>query len=274
MTREPNCGAIPDTLIDSELFGHEKGAFSGATSQRRGRFERADTGTIFLDEIGELPAAVQARLLRVLQHQEIERVGGTRAIHLDLRVIAATNRDLEAMVARGEFREDLWFRLAVLPIRIPPLRQRRMDIPQLVHHILDRKRVELRLPSAPELEMGTIDRLMEYDWPGNVRELANVIERALILREEGPLRLGASPAPPPAAVQSPGPAPASLRLDDVVRDHIVRVLAQTGGKIHGPSGAAEVLDLNAGTLRNRMNKLGIQYGRGKKRTRSTDRADT
>jgi formate hydrogenlyase transcriptional activator len=261
-----NCGAIPDTLIDSELFGHEKGAFSGATSQRRGRFERADTGTIFLDEIGELPAVVQARLLRVLQHQEIERVGGTRAIHLDLRVIAATNRDLEAMVARGEFREDLWFRLAVLPIRIPPLRQRRMDIPPLVHHILERKRVELRLPTAPELEAGTIDRLMEYDWPGNVRELANLIERALILHGDGPLRLGASPDlhpphPPTAAVQSPGSAPTSLRLDDVVRDHIVRVLAQTGGKIHGPGGAAEVLDLNAGTLRNRMNKLGIEYGR-------------
>ena len=264
-----NCGAIPETLIDSELFGHEKGAFSGAAAQKRGRFERADTGTIFLDEIGELPAAVQTRLLRVLQSGEIERVGGTQAIHLDIRVIAATNRNLEEMVARGDFREDLWFRLAVLPVRIPPLRERRMDIPQLVHHILEHKRIELRLPAAPELEFGTIDVLMEYDWPGNVRELANLIERALILHSGGPLRLevvsGQQHSATTSAKRSASAAPESIRLDDVVRDHITRVLERTDGKIHGPGGAAELLDINAGTLRNRMNKLGIEYGRRRKR---------
>jgi transcriptional regulator with GAF, ATPase, and Fis domain len=259
-----NCGAIPDTLIDSELFGHEKGAFSGAVSKKRGRFERANTGTIFLDEVGELPLPAQTRLLRVLQNQEIERVGGTQVVALDIRVVAATNRRLEDMVAKGEFREDLWFRLAVFPIRIPPLRERRMDIPQLVHHILDRKRIELRLPQAPELEFGTIDRLMEYDWPGNVRELANLIERALILCGDGPVRLEPAQG---AAMAMTGSAPAddpsrtTARLDDVIRDHILRVLEQTDGKIHGPGGAAEVLDVNAGTLRNRMNKLGIEYGR-------------
>jgi transcriptional regulator with GAF, ATPase, and Fis domain len=263
-----NCGAIPDTLIDSELFGHEKGAFSGAAAQKRGRFERADTGTIFLDEIGELPPTVQTRLLRVLQNHEIERVGGTKPINLDLRVIAATNRNLEEMVTRGAFREDLWFRLAVFPIRIPPLRDRRMDIPQLVHHMLEKKRIELRLPRAPELAFGAIDQLMDYEWPGNVRELANLVERALILYPEGPLRLDTGPnqaAGPAQAQKSKRSQPSSGRLDDVIRDHIVGVLSQTGGKIHGPGGAAEVLDLNTGTLRNRMNKLGIAYGRRKKK---------
>jgi len=195
-------------------------------------------------------------------------VGGTQALQLDIRVIAATNRDLEQMVASGAFREDLWFRLAVLPIRVPPLRERRMDIPQLVHHMLERKRIDLRLPATPELEFGAIDRLMEYSWPGNVRELANLIERALILHREGPLRLetGLQPsAVRPATPRGAPPAEASRRLDDVVRDHIVRVLEETGGKIHGPGGAAERLDINAGTLRNRMNKLGIEYGRTRRR---------
>jgi transcriptional regulator with GAF, ATPase, and Fis domain len=179
-----NCGAIPDSLIDSELFGHEKGAFTGALSQKRGRFERADKGTIFLDEIGELPAAAQARLLRVLQSREIERVGGVETISLDIRVIAATNRNLEEMVKNRKFREDLWFRSNVFPILVPPLRHRSSDIPSLVKHFIDRKAKELKISATTTLAHGAIDSLMAYDWPGNVRELENVIERAMILHRE------------------------------------------------------------------------------------------
>ena len=260
-----NCGAIPDTLIDSELFGHERGAFSGAVARQRGRFERAHTGTIFLDEVGELPPAGQVRLLRVLQSQEIERVGGSQPVELDIRVIAATNRDLERMVAEGSFREDLWFRLAVFPITIPPLRERTMDIPPLVHNILEQKRRELRLSRTPDLAFGTIDQLMDYPWPGNVREMANVIERALILDPEGPVTLDPQRSAGRRALLAPlAPAGGSMRLDDVMRAHIVAVLQQTDGKIHGPGGAAEILDLNAGTLRHRMNKLGIPYGKRRK----------
>ena len=182
-----NCGAIPETLLDSELFGHEKGAFTGAISQRRGRFERADKGTIFLDEIGELPLQAQVRLLHVLQKKEIERVGGTSSIPVDIRIISATHRNLEEMIASGRFREDLWFRLNVFPITIPPLRQRREDIPALVHHFIDRKSMELKLTERPVLAPGAIDRLIAYDWPGNVRELENMIERALIQHRGGVL---------------------------------------------------------------------------------------
>ena len=182
-----NCGAIPETLLDSELFGHEKGAFTGAISQRRGRFERADKGTIFLDEIGELPSQAQVRLLHVLQKKEIERVGGTSSIPVDIRIISATHRNLEEMIASGRFREDLWFRLNVFPIMIPPLRQRREDIPALVHHFIDRKSMELKLTERPVLAPGAIDRLIAYDWPGNVRELENMIERALIQHRGGVL---------------------------------------------------------------------------------------
>src|SRR5512136_2879197 len=182
-----NCGAIPETLIDSELFGHEKGAFTGAVSQRRGRFERADRGTIFLDEIGELPPQAQIRLLHVLQRKEIERVGGTSSIPVDIRIISATNRNLEEMIASGRFREDLWFRLNVFPIMIPPLRQRKEDIPALVHHFIDRKSVELKLTEKTALAPGAVDRLIAYDWPGNVRELENIIERALIQHQGGML---------------------------------------------------------------------------------------
>lgn len=182
MTIMPTCcGAIPDSLIDSELFGHEKGAFTGAISQKRGRFERADKGTIFLDEIGELPPAAQVRLLRVLQSREIERVGGVKTIPLDIRIIAATNRNLEEMVKHKLFREDLWFRLNVFPISIPPLRHRTSDIPALVQYFIERKAKDLKLGEIPELAAGGIDTLMSYDWPGNVRELENIVERALIL---------------------------------------------------------------------------------------------
>jgi len=259
-----NCGAIPETLLDSELFGHEKGAFTGAISQSRGRFERADKGTIFLDEIGELPPQAQVRLLHVLQRKEIERVGGARSIPVDIRIISATHRDLPQMVGAGQFREDLWFRLNVFPIMIPPLRQRKGDIPYLVHHFLNRKAIELKLKERPALAPDAIDRLLDYDWPGNVRELENTIERALIQHRAGsPLSFAAllPLAPAERAVQGQGRDEPLVSLDEMNARHIRRALAETAGKIHGPGGAAELLAINPNTLRKRMNKLGIPYGR-------------
>jgi transcriptional regulator with GAF, ATPase, and Fis domain len=258
-----NCGAIPETLLDSELFGHEKGAFTGAISQRRGRFERANQGTIFLDEIAELPTQAQVRMLRVLQYKEIERVGGTNPISVDIRLIAATNRDLEEMVKTKQFREDLWFRLNVFPIRVPPLRERKEDIPALVHHFIKRKSQELRLPAPPPLAHGVIDRLMAYRWPGNVRELENVIERALILSKGQPLTFDdLAVGKPKDGLQTYVEAQeALLKLDEITSQHIRRVLEMTKGKVHGKGGAAEALGINPSTLRNRMNQLGIPYGR-------------
>jgi transcriptional regulator with GAF, ATPase, and Fis domain len=258
-----NCGAIPETLLDSELFGHEKGAFTGAISQKRGRFERADHGTIFLDEIGELPPQAQVRMLRVLQDKEIERVGGTKPISLNIRLIAATNRNLEEMVKEKKFREDLWFRLNVFPIHIPPLRERKEDIPALVRHFAVRKSREMKFPSPPPLARGAIDRLLGYHWPGNVRELENVVERALILSQGEPLvfddlvggQSGDNSSLPVGAQNR------TLKLDEVTSRHIRRVLEMTKGKVHGKGGAAELLGINPSTLRNRMNQLGIAYGR-------------
>jgi len=260
-----NCGAIPETLLDSELFGHEKGAFTGAVSQKRGRFERADKGTIFLDEIGELPAQAQVRLLRVLQEKEIERVGGTKSIRVDIRVISATNRNLQEMVASERFREDLWFRLNVFPIMIPPLRQRREDIPALVHHFIDRKSNELKLAERPVLAPGAVERLMAYDWPGNVRELENLIERALIQSRGDMLSFETLLAPQiPVGREVTHEARsdiAPLSLDKINARHIRQALEMAGGKINGPGGAAQILGLHPNTLRSRMNKLGISYGR-------------
>ena len=258
-----NCGAIPETLLDSELFGHEKGAFTGALSQRRGRFERADHGTIFLDEIGELPPQAQVRMLRVLQYKELERVGGTNPVSVDIRLIAATNRNLEEMVKMKQFREDLWFRLNVFPIRIPPLRERKQDIPALIHHFIMRKSKELKLPAPPALAPGVIDRLMGYHWPGNVRELENVVERALILSKGAPLTFDdlTGAKPDKTAVVRVETQNLPLKLDEVMSQHIRRVLEMTKGKVHGRGGAAEVLGINSSTLRNRMNQLGISYGR-------------
>jgi transcriptional regulator with GAF, ATPase, and Fis domain len=255
-----NCGAIPDSLLDSELFGHEKGAFTGALSMKRGRFERADTGTILLDEIGDLPLEAQVRLLRVLQHREIERVGGTERIPVDIRIIAATNHDLEAMVKTGCFREDLWFRLNVFPIAVPPLRERPSDIPALLQHFIERKAGELNIGDTPRLAPGAIDRLMAYDWPGNVRELENLVERAMILSHGEPLRfddVGSSFGM--RAAVAPLTEEESLDLDTVVARHIRRVLSMTKGKIHGPGGAGELLGVNPNTLRYRMKKLGIPF---------------
>ena len=256
-----NCGAIPDTLIDSELFGHEKGAFTGAINQKRGCFERAMNGTLFLDEIGELPLQAQVRFLRVLQDKVIERVGGSNEIVLNIRVIAATNKDLQLMVSKGEFREDLWFRLNVFPISIPPLRERKMDISALLQYIIERKSKELKLNAIPEVSPGAIESLLEYDWPGNVRELQNLVERDLILNPNGPLKFecinssGSEKANTGSTTENQG----SKKLDDVLASHIKNVLALTEGRIHGKDGAAYLLGINASTLRNRMNKLGIKY---------------
>ena len=260
-----NCGSIPETLVDSELFGHEKGAFTGAIMQKRGYFERAHKGTIFLDEIGDLPIQSQVRLLRVLQYREVQRVGGSNPIPVDIRVIAATHRNLEAMVESERFREDLWFRLNVFPIFIPPLRQRRGDIPALVHLLLTRKSRELKLPTIPALAPGTIDRLMKYRWPGNVRELENVIERALIVSKGDTLGPDAFLFQEEKAHDPAGETEESIILDDIVSRHIRKVLHEAKGKIHGPDGAARLLGINPSTLRNRMNKLGIKYGRDKER---------
>jgi transcriptional regulator with GAF, ATPase, and Fis domain len=259
-----NCGAIPDTLLDSELFGHEKGAFTGAVNQKRGRFERAHTGTIFLDEIGELPLQAQVRLLHVLQNREIERVGGTQAIPVDIRVISATHRNLEEMIASGQFREDLWFRLNVFPIMIPPLRQRKADIPALVHHFIERKAREIKIKERPRLAPGVIDRLIAYNWPGNIRELENMVERALIQHRGGNLLID-SPLPSPESPGSPAESASNagpmLSLDEVARDHIQQALKQAKGKINGPAGAAELLKIHPNTLRKKMDRLAIAYGK-------------
>ena len=262
-----NCGAIPESLIDSELFGHEKGAFTGADERKRGRFERADTGTIFLDEIGELPLQAQIRLLRVIQTKEIERVGGTNPIPVNIRIIAATHRNLEEMIKARRFREDLWFRLNVFPITIPPLRHRTMDIPALVHYFVERKSKEMNIHQKKLPTQSSIEKLQSYDWPGNVRELENVIERALIrsaasglssiLIFDEPEKNNNPEIPPLIVAEKQGVE----SLDNIVKQHIVTALKVTGGKVKGENGAATLLGLNPSTLRNRMNKLGIDYGR-------------
>jgi len=266
-----NCGAIPGNLIDSELFGHERGAFTGAVDERRGRFERADGGTIFLDEIAELPPPAQVRLLRVLQNREIERVGGNKPIPVDIRVIAATHRNLENMVLENRFREDLWFRLNVFPIIIPPLRQRREDIPLLAHYFVRAKAMDLGFAITPTIAPGAMGRLVSYDWPGNVRELENLVEREVILHQGGPLMFDAL---------LPGGGkreyfvqkdikiksfPAPLKLDEAIAVHLSNVLQMTNGRIHGSGGAAELLGINPSTLRWRLDRLGIKHGRSNKK---------
>ncbi|MBN1841919.1 MAG: sigma 54-interacting transcriptional regulator [Deltaproteobacteria bacterium] len=261
-----NCGAIPENLLDSELFGHEKGAFTGAISQKRGRFERADKGTIFLDEIGELPLQAQVRLLHVLQNREIERVGGTKSIPIDIRIISATHRDLQEMIKARQFREDLWFRLNVFPIMIPPLRQRKEDIPALVHYFIERKSIDLRIHERPRLAAGALDRLMAYDWPGNVRELENVVERSLIQHPHGPLdfdHLIMTRKGRHGRAKTQDGNGDILTLNEMNARHIRRALELAKGKINGPEGAAELLDIHPNTLRKRMNKLGIPYRRRK-----------
>jgi len=260
-----NCGAIPEGLIDSELFGHEKGAFTGAVAEKRGRFERADGGTIFLDEIGELPLQAQVRLLRVIQNREIERVGGTKMIPVNIRVIAATHRNLENMISNHQFREDLWYRLNAFPIIIPPLRQRSEDIPALTRHLVARKSKELRIHTPPAIAPGALQRLMNYAWPGNVRELENLVERELIRHRGGQLlfdsEILANNNNATHSLQEGSSQQAPLKLNELNMLHISNVLKMTKGKIHGPGGAAEMLGLEPNTLRARMDKLGIKYRR-------------
>jgi transcriptional regulator with GAF, ATPase, and Fis domain len=260
-----NCGAIPTSLIDSELFGHERGAFTGATARRRGLFERAHRGTLFLDEIGELPIEVQSRLLRVLQSGEFEAVGGSSTVKVDARIIAATNRNLRQMVERGQFREDLWYRLNVFPVAIPPLRERLDDLPSLVHFFLQKKSGEQRLTSVPPLAPGALQLLLGYQWPGNIRELQNVIERALILFPQGPLDfaelLPRTSDRVPATAATGSIETHIVSLAEVERQHIQRVLDQVGGRVNGKGGAAELLGVQPNTLRHRMRKLGIVFGR-------------
>lgn len=269
-----NCGAIPESLIDSELFGHEKGAFTGAVKQKMGKFERANKGTIFLDEIGELPSWAQIRLLRVLQTQEIERVGGSSpSIQLDIRVIVATHRNLEQMVVNGTFREDLWFRINAFPILIPPLRSRKSDILLLVSHFLNKKSLEMGIQTLPAIASVDMEQLMEHNWPGNVRELENVVERALIEHRQGMFHFFRPTLKTSSLLcqemQSfkkdinikPKLGSCPLKLDDVVKNYIDEVLSITNGKINGSNGAAEILGVHPNTLRNRMKKLGVVYGR-------------
>jgi transcriptional regulator with GAF, ATPase, and Fis domain len=259
-----NCGAIPDGLLDSELFGHQKGAFTGAVRQKRGRFERAHMGTIFLDEIGELPPNAQIRLLRVIQHKEIERVGGSDPIPVDVRIIAATHRNLELMINHGEFREDLWFRLNVFPIMIPPLRKRRDDIPTLLHYFLRKKSKELKMHTLPPIYPATLNRLVEYSWPGNVRELENLVERGLILSrgnsQNSQLNFGDfdHSAQISGATDDPLINDGIAPLNQAMVRHIKKALKACKGKIYGPDGAARLLDINPNTLRSRMRKFGIK----------------
>jgi len=248
-----NCAALPESLLESELFGHEHGAFTGATQQRIGRFELADGGTIFLDEIGEMSAAAQSRLLRVLQEQELERVGSSQTIHIDTRVLAATNRNLLDMVDDGKFREDLYYRLNVFPIQVPALRDRKEDIPTLVRFFLKKlaERLGRKIKTIPDSVIAT---LQNYNWPGNVRELENVVERAMILSTGDTLLLPGGVIPSP---RQKGLNPVLRSLAEVEADHIQAVLGHTNGVIAGPNGAAKILDMNPNTLRSRMEKLGI-----------------
>jgi transcriptional regulator with GAF, ATPase, and Fis domain len=261
-----NCGAIAPELIDSELFGHERGSFTGAAQQRRGWFERADGGTLFLDEIGELPLAAQVRLLRVVQDGVFERVGGSRALEVDVRIVAATHRDLAAMVQTGAFRQDLWYRISVFSIRLPPLRERQGDIAALAEHFTQRAAqrfgtVGLRVSPADLVQ------LQHYEWPGNVRELAAVIERAAILGEGRKLDVAralgvhASVGIAPA-LASPDATGPFQTLDQAMRTHIERALAHCGGRIDGPRGAAKLLAIHPNTLRSRMAKLAVRVVRG------------
>jgi transcriptional regulator with GAF, ATPase, and Fis domain len=248
-----NCGAIPTELVDSELFGHEKGSFTGAISQRKGWFERADGGTLFLDEVGELPAAAQVRLLRVLQDGTFQRVGGQESHTVDVRIVAATHRDMAGLMRDGRFRQDLWYRVSVFPIQLPALRERRGDIPALARHFAERAGVRLFGRSIP-LGADEMEQLVAYDWPGNVRELAAVIERAAILGNGQRLSIG------PALGVGPrmsGGGGATAPGDE--RSEIEAALRTSRGRIEGPFGAAAALGVNPHTLRSRLRRLGIDW---------------
>ncbi len=255
-----NCAAIPPGLLESELFGHEKGAFTGALTQRLGRFELANMGTLFLDEIGDLPLELQPKFLRVLQEHAFERLGSSRTLRTNVRLVVATHRDLLAMVHQGTFREDLYYRLHIFPLTVPPLRERRDDIPVLVRHFAQQyaHQMHKRIAHIPAEVMA---RLVHYDWPGNVRELQNVIERAVILSSNGVL-CPAVPARNPGARSAAPASPRSGTLDDMMRAHILDALSATNWVLGGPHGAAACLGMKRTTLASRMEKLGICRQRG------------
>jgi formate hydrogenlyase transcriptional activator len=247
-----NCAAIPFDLLESELFGHERGAFTGAIAQKIGRFEMADKGTLFLDEVGDIPAGLQPKLLRVLQEQEFERLGSTRTQQVDIRLVAATNRNLAHMVKRGEYRSDLYYRLNVFPIPLPPLRERREDIPALVEHFVEiyARRMDRQIDQIPAQ---TMSALTSYPWPGNIRELQNFIERSVIVSSKGIL------TPPLASLNSAAETESTeaVTLEDVEREHIRKILERTRWVVAGPNGAAARLGIKRSTLYFRMQKLGI-----------------
>ena len=259
-----NCAALAPTLLESELFGHERGAFTGAQARRTGRFELAHGGSLFLDEIGEMPLDLQPRLLRLLQEHQYERLGSSRTLHADVRVVAATNRDLARQCEQREFREDLYYRLNVFPITLPPLRQRREDIPVLARYFLDRFATRMGKP-MPFISSATMTALHNHAWPGNIRELQNVIERAVIVSagDELDVRLDVRQAEEPSGSQEP------VSLAAVTRAHIVAALQSTNGVVGGPHGAAALLGLKRSTLVFRMKKLGISHGSSCQRYQGT-----
>jgi transcriptional regulator with GAF, ATPase, and Fis domain len=251
-----NCATLPANLIESELFGHEKGAFTGAMERKIGRFELADGGSIFLDEIGELPVELQSKLLRVLQEGEFERLGNPKTMKVNVRVIAATNRNLHLAIEKKEFREDLYYRLNVFPITCPPLRDRKEDIPLLVKHFCQKHEGKIGR-KINNVSPKVIDALIAYDWPGNIRELENIIERAMILNPGGVLEYGEWI--PTEKVSSNGKSSSSVsKLEDVEKEHIIEALKKTGWKVSGEKGAAKILGLNPTTLEARMKKMGIK----------------
>jgi formate hydrogenlyase transcriptional activator len=266
-----NCGAIAAGLVESELFGHVKGAFTGALQTRVGRFELANGGTIFLDEVGELPLDTQVKLLRALQEQEFEPVGSNRTIRVDVRVIAATNRNLEEAIKEGRFRPDLYYRLNVVPVRVPSLRERRSDIQHLVRFFVQRFAKKFA-KNVEAVSREAMDRLERYPWNGNIRELQNVIERAVVLSSSPVLMLnenllptspsgnrsGAAPGIATGPAAGPGTSPSVESLEEIERSHICRVLEKSGWVVEGRRGAAKSLDLNPNTLRSKMKKLGIR----------------
>jgi len=253
-----NCGSIPAGLVESELFGHEKGAFTGATQRRTGRFELANSGTIFLDEVTELPLDTQVKLLRVLQEGEFERVGSSQTMKVDVRVIAATNRDLKDVVKNGSFRSDVFYRLHVFPLEVPALRERKDDIPLLVNFFLSKFGKKLG-KEVRGVAQNSMDSLISYDWPGNVRELQNIVERAVVLARGPIVQIDDSMMRSGGAVQES----TVDTLENTERNHIIRALKETQWVVHGKKGAAELLGINPSTLRSRMEKLGIKKPQSK-----------
>ena len=252
-----NCAAVPSGLLESELFGHEKGAFTGAVSQKVGRIELADKGTLFLDEIGELPLELQPKLLRVLQDREFERLGGVHTLRVDVRIISATNRDLQQDITDRKFREDLFYRLNVFPIQLPPLRERRSDIPMLVQHFVTKHaaRMGKQVETIPD---ETMEVLQNWTWPGNIRELENMIERMVIMTKGGTL------AEPPVELDGPQEV-TDDNLTEMEREHIIRILRETNGVLSGPDGAANRLGIKRTTLQSMLKRFGIEprgYRRG------------